>query len=96
MSNIAKKQPRFFASFDDMADLQLAHGARLSMEDRLRELNRLNCIACATWQAEPPRPRRKRMTLYLQQPGETLAAFLTRTAQARLAWTSSLTNSAIL
>ena len=77
-----------------MADVQLAHGASLSMEDRLRELNRLNRVACATWQTEPPRPRRKRMTLYFQQPFETLSSFFARTAQARQEWTSSLTNSA--
>ena len=93
MSVEAKKQPRFYATFEDMTEARLAHGAGLSMEDRLRELNRLNAIAQATWQTEPPRPRRKRMKLYFREPDETLEAFFSRTALARQEWISSLTNS---
>ena len=89
------KRPRYFATHEAMTDLQLAHGLSLSLEDRLRELNRLNAIAFASAFGECPRPPRKRQQLYTQQPGETLAAFFARTETARRAWTSSLTNSAI-
>ena len=96
MVSSVKKQPRFFATFEDMTAAQLAYSAGLSLEDRLRELNRLNRIAFAAWQTEPPRLRQKRMQLHFQGADETLEAFFSRTAIARQAWISSLTNSGTL
>ncbi len=90
------KKPRYFATHAAMAEVQLAYGLSLSLADRLRELNRLNRIAEASAYGDAPRPRRKRLQLYFQQPGETLADFFARTEQARHAWTSSLKNSATL
>ena len=77
-----------------MAEVQLAYGLGLSLEGRLRELNRLNRIAEATAYGDAPRPRRKRLQLYFQQPGETLADFFARAEQARHEWIFSLKNSA--
>lgn len=88
------KKPRYFATHEAMTDVQLAHGLELSMEDRLRELRRLNRIAfTAAYGSHQPR---KRLAMYTQQPNETFQDFFSRTEKARQKWTSLLKNSAIL
>lgn len=72
-----KKTPRYFKTYDAMRDVLLEHGSRLTLRERLLELNRLNRIAFLEL-FEQHKPRKTRFRMHVQLPHESLTTFFSR------------------
>lgn len=84
-----KKRVQIFKSHEAMRDAMFADAARMSVQERWRELQRLNKqLLGHTW-PQPGEPHRREVQWWRREPGESEAEFFQRVERDKFEWTYS-------